>query len=45
MKQLPHEVEKMGSTLRVEVEKQLLLDLSYYGVARSDLWIDWTEAC
>jgi hypothetical protein len=45
MDRMPHEVRRMGPALRLEVERQLLADLSHYGVDPNDLRIDWTDAC
>ena len=43
---LPHEVERMGDALRIEVEHQLLEDLKEYRPdSRAEgLSIDWTDA-
>jgi hypothetical protein len=35
----------MGPQLRAHVERQLLDDLTHYGISRSDLVIDWTQTC
>ncbi len=33
----------MGNRLRAEVERQLLLDLTHYGIAPDGLWVDWSD--
>ena len=45
MPQMRHEVTRMGSLLRREVERQLLADLDHYGVFDHGLSIDWAETC
>jgi len=35
----------MGKLLRKEVESQLLVDLSEYGIEDNGLFFDWSESC
>ncbi|MFL0246064.1 hypothetical protein [Candidatus Clostridium stratigraminis] len=35
----------MGSRLRKEVERQLLIDLQVYGIENKDFKFDWSESC
>lgn len=37
--------EEMGTELRAEITRQLLCDLSHYGITEPDLSLDWSEAC
>ena len=43
-RRLPHEVERMGSQLRSEVERQLLNDLRHYTSVPDGVSFDWSDA-
>ncbi|HEV8143016.1 MAG TPA: hypothetical protein VGQ77_09160 [Methylomirabilota bacterium] len=44
---LPYPADRMGARLRLEVERQLLLDLEHYrrGSSTEKLTIDWSNPC
>ena len=45
MEELPHEIARLGPEVQAWVEKQLIADLGHYGVSRTDLGVDWNDAC